>query len=274
MSHSHCPVHMHDTPYPGVPAWRSDEYEDVSEALHDLEDLLSGALQPIHLNFSAPYPQGVSLPHYFHRVMARVLVSTHRHDVHVYLPGKKSYSHCVRCFPAHLKPRHVAQMQRVELVLTVGDLAHARGQVLVNASNRQLKLGGGVSGSLKARFGERLQSLMREQAICELHDGELVVTTHPVSSGVEAIYHVASAAGDPSTIRAAVVNILDTAIAQSHTHLIMPALGCGTGGMEVAEFARILLEQISLCDASLTLEVWCWTLDDYDSMFGCAEAWR
>lgn len=159
MSHSHGPVRVYDSPYSGESAWRSDEYEDVSEALHDLDELLDGTSQLIHLSFSAPYPQDISLPHYFHRVVARILDCVTMPDVHIYLAGKKSFSHCVRYFPEHLRPRHVAHVQRVTLVLTVGDLAHAKGQVLVNASNRQLKLGGGVSGRLKACFGERLQSI-------------------------------------------------------------------------------------------------------------------
>ena len=244
--------------------WNTADFEDVEEALAELEELVHSDASALRLVFSLDFPSGLSLPHLWKHVVETLSSLNFAGDVHVWTPSQKVTSHFARYLPREQRPRSSFQCGSIEAVLTVGDLSQACADAIVNASNTRLELGGGVSHALRQRFGDALQVQMNALRDGLLEPGDGVCTTHPPETGVEAIYHVASDDGRPRLIRRCLESVVAMARDLSHSHIILPALGTGTGGLPISEFARLFCEFCLDAPSPLTLELWCWTLDDFE----------
>ncbi|MEM7152790.1 MAG: macro domain-containing protein [Myxococcota bacterium] len=250
-------------PLEGDP-WCCDEHDDIESALDALDAQLD-ADDLAALVFAQPCPEGLSLPRLWRRVLGHLTQRDFDRPLEVWAPSATVIDHLVRYLPVDARP--FTQHQRpggLVLHATVGDLANANADAIVNASNTRLVLGGGVSGALAERFGDELQSGMRAHGT--IADGQTVVTSCPTGSGCKYVLHCASAEGSEATIRACIDSVLERAVQLECSTVITPALGTGTGMLPVSTFARLVWKATRSIEASLRLETWCWTQSDFKEL--------
>jgi len=128
-----------------------------------------------------------------------------------------------------------------------GDIAQQSADALVNAAGTSLRMGSGVAGALRRVGGEALNSAAVASGPVEL--GEVAVTD---AYDLDAEYVIHAAAmphyGDgratAESIRSATRNTLARADDLGCASLVIPALGCGVAGFELADGARIIAEGI------------------------------
>ena len=128
-----------------------------------------------------------------------------------------------------------------------GDIAAESADALVNAAGTSLRMGSGVAGALRRAGGEELNDAAVAAGPVDL--GEVAVTD---AFDLDAEYVVHAAAmphyGDgqatAESIRDAARNALEAADERGCESLVMPALGCGVAGFDLAEGARIIAEAI------------------------------
>jgi O-acetyl-ADP-ribose deacetylase (regulator of RNase III) len=124
------------------------------------------------------------------------------------------------------------------LCACTGDISEIQADAVVNASNVRLKLGAGVSGVFAKKAGPRLQRAMDQAMPGNFQPGD-VVMTHSFLPHSPLMLHAACADGEPETVHRALQNILRLCeLHQIHT-VAIPALGTGTGGLPLSEFARM-----------------------------------
>lgn len=248
--------------------WSTLDFEEVEEAFDELEAVIEAHPAVLTLAILCAFPPDVSMPEIARRVIHVLMSTAYEGGVRLVAPSERVRGHFTRYLPAALRPRVSHRFGALGLLLTVGDLSEARADAIVNASNARLELGGGVSHALNRRFGPTLQQAMRAAAPSEpLHGGDAVVTLHPEETGVRAIYHVVSNIGEEAFIQRGLHAVVTLARDHAHAHVILPALGAGTGGLPLHTFALLLRE---VCEAHasnpLLLELWCWTEADLNAV--------
>ncbi|MFB6219550.1 MAG: macro domain-containing protein [Halobacteriaceae archaeon] len=135
----------------------------------------------------------------------------------------------------------------MEFSVVQGDIAAQRADALVNAAGTSLRMGSGVAGALRRGAGEEINEAAMAKGPVEL--GEVAVTD---AYDLDAEYVVHAAAmphyGDgratAESIERAARNALAAADERGCESLVMPALGCGVAGFDLAEGARIICEAI------------------------------
>ena len=128
-----------------------------------------------------------------------------------------------------------------------GDIAAESADALVNAAGTSLRMGSGVAGALRRAGGEELNDAAVAAGPVDL--GEVAVTD---AFDLDAEYVIHAAAmphyGDgqatAESIHDAARNALEAADERGCESLVMPALGCGVAGFDLAEGARIIAEAI------------------------------
>ena len=129
-----------------------------------------------------------------------------------------------------------------------GDIATQRADVLVNAAGTSLQMGSGVAGAIRRAAGEAINEEAVSKGPVDL--GTVAVTD---AYGLEA-EHVIHAAAMPhygdgeateESIRSATRNALAAADDLGATSLVIPALGCGVAGFDLARGARLICEEIA-----------------------------
>jgi O-acetyl-ADP-ribose deacetylase (regulator of RNase III) len=131
----------------------------------------------------------------------------------------------------------------MEFTVVQGDIAAQSADALVNAAGTSLKMGSGVAGALRRAGGPELDEAAVAQGPVDL--GAVAVTD---AYDLDADYVVHAAAmphyGDgqatAESIRDATRNALDAADERGCESLVVPALGCGVAGFDLAEGARII----------------------------------
>ncbi|WP_277555290.1 macro domain-containing protein [Halobaculum limi] len=146
----------------------------------------------------------------------------------------------------------------MEFTVIQGDIADESADALVNAAGTSLHMGSGVAGALRRVSGEELQ----EAAVAAgpVHLGETAVTG---AFDLDAEYVIHAAAmphyGDgeatEASIRDAARNALEAADARDCESLVIPALGAGVAGYDLAEGARVIAEEIRAFDADSLSDV-------------------
>jgi O-acetyl-ADP-ribose deacetylase (regulator of RNase III) len=135
----------------------------------------------------------------------------------------------------------------MEFTVVQGDIAAQSADALVNAAGTSLAMGSGVAGALRRAGGEELDRAARAKGPIDL--GAVAVTD---AYGLDADYVIHAAAmphdGDgqatAESIRSATVAALDAADERGCESLVVPALGCGVAGFDLAEGARIVCEAV------------------------------
>ncbi|MDQ2049017.1 macro domain-containing protein [Natronolimnohabitans sp. A-GB9] len=152
-----------------------------------------------------------------------------------------------------------------------GDIAAQSADALVNAAGTSLRMGSGVAGALRRGAGEQLNEAAMEKGPVEL--GEVAVTD---AYDLDADYVIHAAAmphyGDgeatAASIRNATRNTLEEADDLGCRSLVIPALGCGVAGFDLADGAEIIAGEIREYDPD-TLEdvrVIAYSDEEYDTL--------
>ncbi|MFA9426824.1 macro domain-containing protein [Natronorubrum sp. A-ect3] len=151
-----------------------------------------------------------------------------------------------------------------------GDIAAQSADVLVNAAGTSLRMGSGVAGALRRRAGDEINEEAMENGPIEL--GAVAVTD---AYDLDADYVIHAAAmphyGDgqatAESIRDATQNTLETADELGCQSLVIPALGCGVAGFDLADGAEIIGETIDAYEpASLEdVRVIAYSDDEYET---------
>lgn len=137
----------------------------------------------------------------------------------------------------------------MEFTVVQGDIAEHRADALVNAAGTSLKMGSGVAGALLGKAGSQLERAARAHGPIEL--GEVVVMD---AYGLDAEYVIHAAAMSHSgphriataeSISEATRNALELTDELSCRSLVLPLLGCGSGGFHTHEAVPIICEEIS-----------------------------
>lgn len=139
----------------------------------------------------------------------------------------------------------------MEFTVIRGDIAEETADALVNAAGTSLRMGSGVAGALRRGAGDAINDAAVERGPIEL--GEVAVTD---AFDLDAEYVIHAAAmphgGDgratADSIRRATRNTLARADELGCKSVVIPALGCGVAGFDLADGARIIAAEIDQFD--------------------------
>jgi O-acetyl-ADP-ribose deacetylase (regulator of RNase III) len=124
----------------------------------------------------------------------------------------------------------------------VGNIALHRADVIVNPSNTVLQLGTGVSGAIRRAAAPELQEEMYRYA--PIGWGTVAVT-EPFGLPCSYLFHAAvidrNRTAGPGVIRACLANMFLRAEELGIQSIALPALGTGSGGIDLATSGRISL---------------------------------
>jgi O-acetyl-ADP-ribose deacetylase (regulator of RNase III) len=146
----------------------------------------------------------------------------------------------------------------MEFEVIQGDIAEQSADVLVNAAGTSLRMGSGVAGALRRGAGAELnQAAMAEGpvdlggvAVTDAYDLDAEWVVHAA-----AMPHYGDGKATHESIADATRNALERADGLGATSLVIPALGCGVAGFDLAAGARIICEEIASFDPSSLSEV-------------------
>ncbi len=133
-----------------------------------------------------------------------------------------------------------------ELKIIKGDLLKAVTDAIVNPANTKLYMGGGVAGLIKRYGGESIEREAIEKG--PINIGEAIAT----GSGMlkcKYIIHAPTVVnpGDRSSkeyVRKAVNAALKLANSMRLKSIAFPSMGTGVGGLEYAESAEVMIDEI------------------------------
>jgi O-acetyl-ADP-ribose deacetylase (regulator of RNase III) len=135
----------------------------------------------------------------------------------------------------------------MEFSVIQGDIAAQSADVLVNAAGTSLRMGSGVAGALRRGAGGPINEEATSKGPVDL--GEVTVTDaydldaeHVVHAA--AMPHYGDGEATAESIRDATRNTLERAEELGAESVVIPALGCGVAGFDLAEGARIICEEL------------------------------
>jgi len=138
------------------------------------------------------------------------------------------------------KPLINIEIGSISLSLFEENIANACCEVLMNAANEGLWMGGGVAGALRSRGGYDIEREARRQAPARLGD---IVTTFPGKLKALQIYHAVvidqhhMTRSELPMVESCFQKTLDMAVEARVSGVTVPMLGCGVGGLETADVA-------------------------------------
>ena len=135
----------------------------------------------------------------------------------------------------------------MEFAVVQGDIAAQSADALVNAAGTSLQMGSGVAGALRRAAGEELNEAAVAEgpvdlgavAVTEAYDLDADYVIHAA-----AMPHYGDGQATAESIRDAARNALRAADERGCSSLVLPALGCGVAGFDLAEGARLICEVI------------------------------
>ncbi len=135
----------------------------------------------------------------------------------------------------------------MEYDVVQGDIATQSADALANAAGTSLRMGSGVAGALRRNAGEEInEEAMNEGPV----DLGAVAVTDAYDLDAEYVIHAAAMPhyGDgqatEESIRDATRNALECADDLGCKSIVIPALGCGVAGFDLADGAEIIDEEI------------------------------
>ncbi|WP_049915790.1 macro domain-containing protein [Natrialba taiwanensis] len=146
----------------------------------------------------------------------------------------------------------------MEFDVIQGDIAAQSADALVNAAGTSLRMGSGVAGALRRRAGEEINDEAMERGPVELG---AVVVTDAYDLDAEYVIHAAAmphyGTGEATaeSIRDATRNALERADELGCESLVIPALGCGVAGFDLADGAAIIGDEIAASDPNSLTDV-------------------
>ncbi|MGH9729796.1 MAG: macro domain-containing protein [Candidatus Acidiferrales bacterium] len=131
-----------------------------------------------------------------------------------------------------------------KIVLLQGDLTEIDADVIVNAANNDLHLGGGVAGAIRCKGGEQIQ---REcDAIGSVPVGGAAITSGGRLKARHVIHAASMQLGGATTaqaLRSSTAHSLRIAAQNNLKTIAFPAVGTGIAGFPMRECAEIMLAE-------------------------------
>jgi O-acetyl-ADP-ribose deacetylase (regulator of RNase III) len=167
----------------------------------------------------------------------------------------------------------------MEFTVVQGDIADQSADVLVNAAGTSLRMGSGVAGALRRGAGPEINEAAVAEGPVDLGG---VAVTDAYDLDAEWVVHAAAMPhyGDgqatAESIRAATENALRWAEELGAESLVIPALGCGVAGFDLAEGARLIAEAIDAHEAGSLQDVRfvAYSDDEFETVRAAAAAVR
>jgi O-acetyl-ADP-ribose deacetylase (regulator of RNase III) len=167
----------------------------------------------------------------------------------------------------------------MEFRVVQGDIAAQSADALVNAAGTSLRMGSGVAGALRRAAGEELDEAAVAQGPVDLG---AVAVTDAYDLDADYVIHAAAMPHDgdgratEASIRDATRNALAAADERGCSTVVLPALGCGVAGFDLAAGARIICETIDAYDPDSLDDVRliAYSDDEYDTIRRVADEVR
>ena len=146
----------------------------------------------------------------------------------------------------------------MEFTVVQGDTAAQSADELVNAAGTSLRMGSGVAGALRRGGGPELNEAavaldpvdLGAVAVTEAFDLDATWVIHAA-----AMPHYGDRRATETSIRDAARNALRAADERGCESLVVPALGCGVAGFDLADGARLICEEILAFEPSSLSDV-------------------
>jgi O-acetyl-ADP-ribose deacetylase (regulator of RNase III) len=167
----------------------------------------------------------------------------------------------------------------MEFDVVRGDIAEQSADALVNAAGTSLQMGSGVAGALRRAGGEALNDAavhkgpidLGEAAVTQAYDLDADYVVHAA-----AMPHYGDGRATAESIRSATRNALRAADERGCASVVVPALGCGVAGFDLAAGARIVCEELDAFEPESLREARfvAYTADDHEPVRGAAAVVR
>jgi O-acetyl-ADP-ribose deacetylase (regulator of RNase III) len=252
---------------------RAGDFRTLAAFQSEVREFI-GLLEPgetFTISLLAPFQASFAAPDTFDAVCEVVAEGEDVRDIRLLVASEQVADKLrARATQESREPRQF-EFDTLSVSVTLGDITEVVADAIVNASNTRLQLGAGVSAAIRKATGPTLQGAMfAEASRLDIKPGDVVVTGSHGLPHTRQILHAATASGKTKVIASAVARCLELT-EEKHIHsLAFPALGAGTGGMDVRECAGIIAEELvrfigetpdhELERVTLVL----WTANDFD----------
>ena len=215
----------------------------------------------------------LSIPRAFRVLVGLLSERTGLRDVEVHVEREDTLDLFYRHLPPTPERTRAFPLGRVQVEFVIADLVEVRAEAIVNASNRTLTLGGGVSGAIREAASGGLQAEMHRIAgHRNLADGDVAMTDGFGLPHARRILHVVTSTDDPEVIVTAVRNSLALCEREGLGSVALPALGTGTRKLQLELFIEALHSGITSyldrvpAGSLKRVVVAAWTKTDFDRL--------
>jgi O-acetyl-ADP-ribose deacetylase (regulator of RNase III) len=145
------------------------------------------------------------------------------------------------------RPAEERQFGAITVCIALEDIAVVRADVLVNAANTQLHMGGGVAAALRSRGGIEIHQEAIRQAPAALGS---VVRTGAGKLDARFVYHAVvidydvSKGTSASDVATVMRNVFRQASSDGVNSIGLPLFGAGVGGLSVQSSLETILDEI------------------------------
>lgn len=133
----------------------------------------------------------------------------------------------------------------IKIVIKKGDITEEKVDAIVNPANTSLSMGGGLSLKLKKKGGEEIEKEAKEKGPVKKSEA---VCTGSGKLNSKYIIHTATMGMDFKTnyeiIKKCMENTLNIANKLKIKTISFPALGCGTGKLNIKKVSKIMIEKV------------------------------
>jgi O-acetyl-ADP-ribose deacetylase (regulator of RNase III) len=249
------PYVLHSSSPPSPADLVAYDYENLAEFVDDLTELVDDLSVLLATTpFAETSPAALSLdfcrlpklthlpfsiPEAFREAVAVVEAAECDLSVSCFFDSERTISGVEAVVPGSASADRSATIGNIKVVVRVGGITRVVADAIVNASNTRLVLGGGVSYAIKraSKNSNALQNAMA--ALAPIGPGDVVVTPSFGIDTTPLILHAATAGGAAEVIRRAYERCFDVAEQHRLEVIGIPALGTGTGGLEMELCANI-----------------------------------
>ena len=136
----------------------------------------------------------------------------------------------------------------MDISIIQGDISEQSADALVNAAGTSLRMGSGVAGALRRAAGGEINAAAMEEGPVDLGG---VAVTDAYELDAEYVIHAAAMPhyGDGKATEESIRNATRNALAKADEldceSLVLPALGCGVAGYDLATGARLIVEELA-----------------------------
>lgn len=220
------------------------DYKSFAEISRVLEELFYRIPEgsALKLALLPPISKNVSIPEAF-----KLIVNYHERNLHlqVFVASELVLNRISKFLPNPETFESEYNLKGKKVIIKTGNITHPIAEAVVNASNTSLKLGTGISGAIKALTGPGLQAeLDHISSRINMDNGDAVITGAHEMKGVRYIIHTASVEGSEDTIRMSIRNSLKICDEKLIKSVSFPALGTGTGSMQMKEFSDLFYDEL------------------------------